>query len=455
MRHVLIIAYDFPPSTESGVYRPVKFIKYLHDLGWRCTVVTVALDHAVSLDGGLAVQLPGSTKVVRARPLDPYTLYRRLGGRRERGSASLGVVSNGGTRGGKLVWLAQRLLDKVLVPDGKIGWYLSATREIQRLMARDAPELVMSTSPRETAHLIGRRTSRRYGIPWLADFRDPWVGAFFAPRKIFPFSALNRFLERRVVESATACVFTTAGTRAHYAARYPDLSQEKFHVITNGFDDVAEDAGDVVRDVCAGDSKTIGFLHTGRFYPEHRSPDRFLEALSGLCRNAPELGDRLHVRFVGTVQEFVRERVSELGLEETVELTGHLPYRDAAREMRAAHVLLFLDSTFRPSEPDYLPGPAYLPGKLFEYIGAMRPILALAEPQSDSARILAGLPWVVVADPRDTAAISEGIRRMLDLLSDSGALPVIDPHDRERFHCRRSAQELARLFAQLAIGRTT
>lgn len=450
LRHLLIIAYEFPPFGGSGVYRTIKFVKYLKQFGWRCTIIAPDFDKSnlQNSDAALVSTLPPETKIVRARCIDLYDLYRFMGGHKKQGAQeSAGNGSAAGSR--RISSLARLLYNRITVPDSKIGWYPAAVRAGERIIFDQRPDALFSTSPRETAHLIASRLARRHHIPWVADFRDPWTGAFFRPGKIVPFSWINAALERHVIDKSDAITVAWPGLKSRLHEIRPSLKQEKTTVILNGYD-----PHDVEK-ISPARMPGYSIVHAGKFiYPE-RMPTVFLNGLELLLRNRPELRSIIRVYFFGGDQNSVVSCVDKLRLNDVVKIEPRISQAEALSYIYGASCLLLLNSDGHAAgsrtRRDDVPPSAYIPGKLYDYFGAARPVLAFAQNHSASAELLKGHPSASIVTETDAESAARGIERLYELdCENSEELPVTSSYT-QKFDCRALAGKLS-LVLDKCIG---
>jgi len=444
MKHLLVIAYEFPPFGTSGVFRTVKFVKYLAEFDWRCTVLTVKVDpdRLAVTDSRLSERLPSSARIVRAACIDPYNLYRRFGGKRKQGQK--GISGNPTGRGGatvssllnRLAAFGEQIHQRLAIPDAKIGWYPDAVRQGSRVIREDPPQAIFSTSPRETAHLIAYRLKARSGLPWVADFRDPWTGAFFRQRPFPLLATVNAHWEKMAVRSADAVTVTWPALKDRLA---PADGTGKFFVISNGYD--PDDIANIVPVQLPG----FVIVYTGVFIPRQRSPEAFLVAVRDWLKQDARASEAVRIRFVGRADPFVVEMIGALGLESYVELLGNVPRTDALAHCKGADCLFLLNSYSVESKADDVPPDAYIPGKLFDYLGAGRPILAAVQKGSASAAILDGLPNVYLASPNDPSQIQTQIRAVFETWR-SGNLSTPAPKPPEQYHRRMLTERLAKVL---------
>ena len=419
MMHALFIAYHYPPeSSSSGVLRTLKHTRYLGQFGWRVTVLTLDRRAYDTVDPQLEAQIPTDVRVVRT----PFIEVKR----------HLAV------RG--------RYPSILAIPDRWIGWWPWAVAAGRRIVRSDPVDVIYSTSPHATAHLIALALVRRARVPWVVDFRDPWYEDPPEPgtTRIGHFAA--RRLERRVVARADRIVASTARLRNMLAARYPWRPQDAFLAIPNGYDEgdfshITAPAGP------PGDEMLI--VHAGSINENFRDPRPVFEALRRAVAEGEMERARIRLRFLGAgpfgESAVMREAVQQAGLAANVEFRPRLSYQDSLLEQSRASVLLLLQAS--PDTVDLVPA------KLFEYLRTRRPVLALV-PEGATAEVLrdTGGGWVV--QPGDSHILSATlVAAYRAWTSDRLGSLAADQKRLERFSRERLAAVLARQFDALVSRR--
>jgi len=377
-RRILIVAYYYPPQNIIGARRPAALAKWLRRRGHEVTVLT-------SLQSGCGHD-PAPSRLLRTRDL----LATRLNWRGE----SLGVVtgrSDAAWDPDPGVW------GSIFVPDVQlISWVPFAVEAARRLHRRGRFDAVVTTSPVESAHLVGLALRAR-GVPWIADMRDGW--RFEAPRGDLPLALQRRIdnaLERVVVTRADALVMVTEPLSADLRRRHGAVVT----TITNGFDPDDEALTSGVAAPVADDKLTIA--HTGGL-GERQTLAPVLEALARMARHEPRLAGRVEVLLAGQETAGQRTLYEAPELAPFIRRLGFVPRAQALAIQRAADVLLLVTSGARVGEAT---------GKLFEYLAAGRPILALAE-GSAGGDIVRGARAGLVIRTHDTGAAEAALRRIL------------------------------------------
>lgn len=393
MSRVLLVTYEFPPKGGPGVQRPLKLTKYLTALGWEVTVLTVADPPGGLRDPGLLEELPGSVRVVRAWSLEPTRLLQLV--KRLRGASESAASGQAGAYSGAPPGFI-RLVQAFFSPDEKRLWEWWAVPAALRDAAVAPVDVILSSGPPHTAHVIARELSKRMAVPYVMDLRDQWVGNYFF-RPLTPVNAwLTRRAEARCARDATAVVTTAPTVTAEIASRYPGIEAV---TIYNGYD--PEDLPTSGTEV--GDDRIV-LTHAGTF-SGRRTPRWFFEGLALAEKKRPQLASQLVVRFAGLGPE-VQEMAAEIGVRSKVDGLGYLPHSESVSVLAESTATLLILSAGPESR-------VTIPGKVFEYLATRRPMLALVG-NGDVATLLSSVEGVRVVEPEDPQAIAEAILELAD-----------------------------------------
>ena len=454
MNRLLVLGYAFPPCNVSGTHRTLAFVKYLAREGWHCTVVCARNPVDPERDRSLLSQVPAGTEVVRTIDLNLPALRERL---RRRPSAEWrdAGVSTGGSIG-SLTGVVMRYLKRYVavrlrVPDHYLGWYPHTLLAGWRILKSRRFDAVYSTAPPFTGHMVARRLARAFSVPWIADFRDPWVSNPFADIPFDRLRAWNARAEAETVRDAGAIVCVVETMREDFLHRYPERHAEDIVTIPNGFDPEAfEDlwAGSHGIGPPAERNGTLTILHTGHVYGPRRI-EPLLAALTEWRRIDPELTESVRVRLVGGSSEYVeslRATIQRYQLHACVAAEPEVSHREALRRQSRASVLMLVG--FSGPHAQY-----QMSGKIFEYLAIGRPILALAPPSCPVGDVLRGAGahhWIV--SPNDELGLLSALRAIggewqSGRLSGLRSSARIDAYDR-RAQTRRLAEILDRLIAR-------
>ncbi|PAP78854.1 hypothetical protein BSZ37_18275 [Rubrivirga marina] len=378
--------------------RTLKTVRYLRDAGYEPVVLTVEAGAFPSTDASLAADIPEGVEVIRTTAPDPITAYGRLSGKGA-DAVPTGAVSGAGIMSKLALWARAN----VFLPDARVGWVPFAKHAGRRILGRaeraqEAFAAVLTSGPPHSVHLVGRRLQRT-GVPWVADFRDPWTEINFYGD--LPMSraarAVDRWMERRVLQGADA-VTTVSPTWARLLTEQGDLPSSKVTVVHNGVDeaDLGAAAGVAVRD------DAFALTHVGSFYAT-RDPLAVWEAVRRL-REAGE-AEKLVIRLVGRVDESVRQSAEAAGV--PVEVVPYVPHEEAVREQARAGLLLLSIEPFAADR-------GMITGKLYEYLASGRPVLGVGPVGGDAAALLVETRGGVLLARDDIGGIADAIRRHYD-----------------------------------------
>jgi glycosyltransferase involved in cell wall biosynthesis len=411
--NLLLVAYFFPPCRDTGAARPAAMAKHLERLGHRVAVLTTSAYGALPDDEARRVHRAPDLQLARARL---------------RGGRTIGSLYDADTYSGR-----PHALSRVLVPEPLVAaWTPFARAAALRLAASERFDCVLTTSPPESAHVIGRALRRRRGLPWVAELRDGW--GFESLRPEFPLAAQRRLdqrLERRLLGAADAVVCVSAAAAADLRAR--GIAEPA--VIENGWE--TEQVEAVAREGSGVglDSDRVSLVYTGRF-GRGREPDALVDAFARLAADDPAAAAKLELVVAGPLLRSEEELLSREIAPGRIVTAGSLSRGRALALQREADALLLIAQPERSQLLNY---------KLFEYLAAGRPILALAA-GTEAGRVAAELGCAVVG-ARDVEAIAGALRRL-----GSEGLPLPNREAAARYAYPRPAERLAEVI-ETAVSR--
>lgn len=367
-KRVLMVAYHFPPlAGSSGIQRTLRFVQHLPAFGWQPLVLSADPRAYERCSSDLDAEVPKDCVVRRAFALDTAR-HLSLGG---------------------------RYVAAMARPDRWVSWKFGAVREGLRMIREFKPDVIWSTYPIATAHLIGAELARRSGLPWVADFRDPMAqdGYPADPKTWQQFSAI----EQSAMQGARLNVFTTPGAARLYRERYP-FAAERIAVVENGYD---EDSFGTCLPASSEplNPGAVTLLHSGIVYPSERDPRALFAALGQLKQGGVISAAQLRLRFRAAVHDaLLRGLAAEHRIEDLIEILPPLPYRAALQEMLRADALLVMQGSGCNEQ---------IPAKIYEYLRCGRPILGLTDPSGDTAGVLlrSGLTALARLDSPEEIAV--------------------------------------------------
>lgn len=391
MKRVLIIAYYWPPNAGVGVYRWLKFTKYLPQFGWQPVVYTPENPELMAVDEALLKDVPPEAEVIKAPITEPYTWYKRFTGKKSDARLQTAFLTEDG---GGPTWkenAANWVRSNFFIPDARVWWVNPSVKRLQAYLKRHPVDVIVTTGSPHSLHLIGRELKKRTGLPWIADFRDPWTNIdYYGQLKLTKWAdAKQHRLERAVLTEADGVI--TVSWR--WAEELRALGAKRVDVITNGFD-----TSDIPSPRAPVDEEW-SLVHVGSISATRDVPDLW-KALAERVRGDAEFRSRFKLRLIGGVDHTVQRSIEDAGLSSFVERLGHVSHAEAMRHMQRARTLL-LPVNNTPNVG------GFLPAKVFEYLGVGRPILCIAPLDADIVRVLGDGHTVV---PRkDPSAIQRAV----------------------------------------------
>lgn len=457
MKKVLFIAFSYPPLAGMGMLRSLKFAKYLPALGWQPVVLTI--DPPLSNQSAPSYwrcdasegDLP-QVEVIRTKyisislllqSLSKLSLFRRKeSGRVAEKMAGAPVATGKALTLGVKRGLIRLLNDWVLFPDSAGGWYPYAVSGAMKYIRDHHVDAIFSTSLPVTSHLIASSLSRKTGIPWVADFRDPWSQGHYQEVGLLR-NRIDKCLETRTVRNASALIAVSEPLREELMDIHKTFTRKSF-VIHNGFD-----ADDYTEPERSG-KRSMTIIFTGRMYEvdfssKGRTPAILFQSMADLFREGRIPPDRLQLHIYGEYPLELTKMIAEYGLKAVVTCKGAVPFREAIKAQQEADILLLLcwDDNDRKG---------ILTGKIFEYLGAKRPILAIPFHNQGVSEILTSTKTGMTVTSVQTCV--ETLWTWYRDFDTHGFLPyhgipeVVDTYSR-----KKATEQLAAILKQVSQGK--
>lgn len=401
MKRVLIITYYWPPSAGSGVQRWLKFSKYLPEFGWQPVIFTPENPDFGMLDASLEKEVPPSTEVLKFPIWEPYQLFRHFKGKNLKDTSVILEREAPSLLDRLAVWMRGNLL----IPDPRIFWVRPSVKFLADICEQNDFSAIITTGPPHSMHLIGRGLKRKTGLPWLADFRDPWTEWEFLDS--LKLTALARKQHRKL----EAAVFREADDlltiSPTFKSEMEKLSGKNVQLLTNGFD-----PEDLPKDFAAVSpvQGVVEIVYSG-VIDSIRDPVPVLRAMKQVFGKSQ---GKVRLTFVGKVSQSVKNLVeADNWLGDHVYLPGYVSHQEVFGFYEQAHVLLLILTHTKNAKGN-------IPGKLFEYMATGRKILALGDPEGDAAQIIykAGAGEVYRHD--DEAGLLHFLSDIPEIISEKG-----------------------------------
>ena len=436
MKRVLIISYYWPPTGGSGVQRWVKFAKYLPAEGWQPVIYTPENPEQLAVDASLEAEVPAEAEVIRRRIVEPYEMYKKL--LRKSGHSKEAVEVNPVNAQNKsfLQKVAMWIRGNFFRPDPRCLWIRPSVKFLKEYLKEHPVDLIVSTGPPQSMHLIGRLLAKETGLPWIADFRDPWTKIFYFKHLQMTRATVkwHKKMEKKVLDDATVVVAVSPLVQQEFQA----MTQTPVELITNGFDE-CDFTATKNTEANGGPDREFVITHTGLFAADG-NPTVLWDVLAEKCSKDESFKKLMKIRLVGKTDEQILKSIEDAGLSGNLEDMGYQPHAVAVEQQRKASLLIL---PLR-KEPEYK---AVLPGKLFEYLASWRPVLGIGQTDGAMSMILNNTKTGLVLNWDDKMSIEKYIDICWkDHLS--GRLSVEDA-DISQFTRRNLTRRMAQLFDKL------
>ncbi len=370
MKKVLIITYYWPPAGGPGVQRVLKFAKYLPDFGWQPIILTVKKGEYPAIDESLSGDIPDSCIVYKTNSIEPGFIYKKFTGMKKGEEIPVAILTEENINWKKRLsnWIRLNLF----VPDAKIGWIPFAIHTGKKIIEKEKPDIIFSSSPPPTVHLIAKKLAKWSGIKWVADFRDPWTKIYYYEKKKNKISQMiDSKLEGKVISSCNkaTCV-------SNQFINLLNVSEDKkFEVINNGYDE-SEMQKEIIK------SNNFNIVHVGSI-DRNRYYKKLFATLQKLLNENKLDKNKFQLLLVGKVENTVKQLLKkEFENFENVKFIGYVSHKESIKYMYKANILLLFLENVRNYE-------GHIPGKLFEYLAIENFILGIGPKSGDAAKILA------------------------------------------------------------------
>nr|WP_299485133.1 glycosyl transferase family 1 [uncultured Allomuricauda sp.] len=419
MRKILVITYYWPPAGGPGVQRWLKFVKYLPEFGIEPLVYVPENPTYPIIDKNLIKEIPKDIKIIGQPIKEPYS-WAGLLSKKKTKTISSGVIQekNPSIVEKLMLWIRGNLF----IPDARKLWVKPSIKFLSNIIEEEGIDTIVTTGPPHSMHLIGLGLKEKLDVHWIADFRDPWtsIGYHKKLRLTSTSQKKHKLLERQVLNNADKIVVTSLTTQEEFRG----LTAKPIKAITNGFEEVTK--------VEALDDdftiSHIGSLLTGR------NPAILWETLKELCVENDSFGDSLKIQLAGVVGEEVLDSIEAYGLGKHVANLGYLSHEEVFDIQQKSQLLLLLEIDSEETK-------GIIPGKLFEYLNANRPILALGPEGWEAGEMVKSTNAGVFYGKKDKKELKTVLLNWFEAFQ-NGALHC-DSKGIEQYHRRALTKQLA------------
>ena len=368
-KQVLIIVYYWPPAGGSGVQRWIYFTKYLRELNWEPVIYTVQNPEAPYQDESLSGEIPSDVQIIKEDIWEPFGAYRKIAGIKEGQKIKSGVIAQ--EKKSIKRYIIKWIRANLFIPDPRVNWITKGTRTLTKFLSTNKIDLIITSGPPHSAHLIGRKLHKKTNIPWIVDFRDPWTQVFnwnLLPRTSLV-EKIHKTLELNVLKECDGLI-----TVSHHCMS--DLlkicSVKNHEIITNGFDHLHTSS------IPANTKDQLEMLYTGVLSAD-RNPVQLWKSLATYLDAHPNFEVKFKLVFYGDIDTAIGDSIQNAGLGKYTTFHPPVKHEKIIQLMQSADLLLLIGV---PNEP------GVVTGKIFEYISTGKPILAVSPVQSDIEHIL-------------------------------------------------------------------
>lgn len=420
----LIITYYWPPAGGSGVQRWLKFVKYLRDFDVEPVVYTVKDPSYALLDVDLQKEVPQGIEILRQPIFEPNNLLSLLGSKKKKISA--GFLNPNPSFFGKI---AQYIRANYFIPDARKFWIKPSVKYLTEYLKNNNIDVVITTGPPHSTHLIGLKLKEKLNVKWIADFRDPWtkIDYFHQLPLTKKTIARHQALEKRVVEKADT-VLVIGNTMA---SSYKKISKN-VEVITNGYDTVSSEIKTPL-------DTTFSLVHIGLMNAD-RNHQILWQALQEICSENPNFKNDLQLKFVGALAEGVTKDIEKYKLKNNTTFIDYVPHHEVLNYQQSAQVLLLAVNNVPSAE-------GIITGKIFEYLEANRPILAIAPVNGDLNEIIKNTNSGVVVGFDDAKKLKEEISKLYTNFKNNST--KVESKNIEQYHRKELTKKLAGIINRL------
>jgi glycosyltransferase involved in cell wall biosynthesis len=376
------------------------------------------------LDAGLENQIPSGTRVLRNKINEPYKLYRSLSGQKQKVDPTIFSSTNQSFLKRMMIWIRGNLF----IPDPRIFWVRPSVKYLSEFLVNNSVDAIVSTGPPHSMHLIARKLHKRFNIPWLADFRDPWTQIYSFDQMHMSFIAkkIHRILEQKVLKESNLLVTVSN----HCKKDLERIAKREVKVITNGYEEFNIPA--IVKT-----DDAIRMLYAGALSMD-RNPKMFWQQLIYYLKQHPEIKNRFQLWMIGSIDQQI---IEELKLSE---LSGQVFYLPAIPHSELQYHLSLSDLLLLIGVPGH---PGVVTGKLFEYLYMRKPILSISPEASDVVDILNETCTGFNADFNDEAIHYENIVRIFEMIANKSFKPSLE--NIEKYSRKQLTKKLSELLNQI------
>lgn len=423
MKKALIITYYWPPAGGSGVQRWLKFVKYFRDFGIEPVVFTVENPNYPILDESLAKDIPQSLEILKQPIWEPNNLFAFFGKKK---TESAGFLNPNPSLFGRIL---QYIRANYFIPDARKFWVKPSTAYLRKYLKENRIDIIITTGPPHSLHLIGLNLKKDLNIKWIADFRDPWTEIDYFQQLPLTEKAIEKhhFLEEAVLKNADAVLVVGKTMNEKFSGFNSNVV-----TITNGFD---EESADSVAEL---DSK-FSVTHIGLMNAD-RNPKMLWEVLLEIVTENKEFANDFELKLIGKIDASVIDDISKFQLSNNVQVIDYVAHNKVVEFQNKSQVLLLTVNNVPSAK-------GIITGKIFEYLMANRPILAIAPLNGDVSEIINQTNSGVVIDFDDNIGLKKVILELYAKFKQGNL--TVDSKNIAQFHRKELTKKVSELIYKI------
>lgn len=422
MKKALIITYYWPPAGGSGVQRWLKFVKYFRDFGIEPIVYTVENANYPIQDASLQNDIPNEIEILKQPIWEPNNLLSFFGKKK---TESAGFLNPNPTFLGKIL---QYIRANYFIPDARKFWVKPSVKFLKEYISKNNIDVVITTGPPHSLHLIGLQLKQQLGIKWISDFRDPWTEIDYFHQLPLSKKAIEKHhqLEQKVLKLSNAVLVVGETMKQNYQP-----FNKNIFVVTNGFDGEIEDANNL--------DAAFSITHIGLMNAD-RNPAMLWKVLAEILTENNDFANDFKLKLIGKVDDSVKNDIEKFGLSKNVSLIDYVSHNEVVEFQKKSQVLLLIVNNVPSAK-------GILTGKIFEYLMAKRPILAIAPANGDLAEILNNSNAGKVVDFNDEISFKNHILELYSQFK-NGTL-TINSNGINKFHRKELTKKVVEIINQI------
>ncbi|WP_350288673.1 glycosyltransferase [uncultured Croceitalea sp.] len=423
MQKVLIIAYYWPPAGGPGVQRWLKFVKYLPDFKLEPLVYVPENPNYPITDTSLVDEIPEGIQILKQPIFEPYG-FASIFSKKKTKRISSGIIQkykNQTALERFFLWIRGNFF----IPDARKYWVKPSVKYLSNVIEEQGIKTIITTGPPHSVHLIGLALKKQKNISWITDFRDPWTTIGYHKKLKLTKSSQqkHKHLEQLVLNTADKIVVTSDATKKEFE----ELTGKPIKVITNGYDGVSKKT--------ALDNK-FSISHIGSLLTD-RNPQKLWKVLQELVSENIAFKQALQIQLVGVVGKEVLASIADYGLGSFMNKVGYVSHSEVLELQPKSQVLLLLEIDSEETK-------GILPGKLFEYLNAKRPILAIGPEGWEAAAIVKATNSGIGLAATDESALKNVLLEWFALYQKDSL--KLDSIGIEKYSRKALTQELAKFI---------